>query len=329
MTKSLELRRRDVMALTAGLTAGLVLPRVAWGQEKLQILVAYYGALVNAGIVAVGQEKGFYNTPAIDVRNVVSTIGGGTAIRNMIGGGVEYGIVGTSAALTAIKSGIDIKIVHGVIRTMQDLLWVSMPNSGINSIQDLKGKKIGFTKPQSISETMAKWMVEKHGLTGQVELVSLGSVAAGLSALEAGGVAAALINEPLWSARQDRYKIAFTLEEVPPASQMVGVATSSMIQKKPEVVRDLVDAYAKSAAFIYEDPAEAGRLMAKRYGETVLKPEVAVAAVTRMAKIDFWSRGEIDLKGLDVWLSFMRQQGEIDGDFDWNTAISTSYQPKG
>lgn len=323
-----KLDRRQALALGLGAAAAPFLPGVALAQEKMQILVAYYGALVNAGIVAIGQEKGFYKTPAVDASDVVSTIGGGTAIRNMIGGGVEYGIVGTSAALTAIRSGVDVRIVHGVIRTLEDLTWVSLTGSNIRSIQDLKGKKIGFTRPQSISETMAKAMLEKNGMVGQAQLVSLGSVAAGLSALEAGGVDATLINEPLWSQRKDRYQTAFTLESMPAASQMVGVATADMIRKKPEVLRDLIGAYTKSVDFTYANPEEAGRLMAKRYGSTSLAPDVAASAVSRMVKIRYWSRGEIEMPGLEVWLDIMKKQGEIEGSVDLAKAIDTSFLPK-
>lgn len=328
MSVPTELTRREALTLALGASTALALPKIGHAQENQEILVAYYGALVNAGAVAVGLEKGFYSTPEVNVTSVVSTIGGGTAIRNMIGGGVEYGIVGTSAALTAIRSGIDVRIVHGVIRTLEDLLWVSMPGSGISSIEDLRGKRIGFTRPQSISETMAKWMVREHGLEGEVELVSLGGVAAGLSALEAGGVEAALINEPIWSAQKDRYQIAFTLEEVPPASQMVGVATRSMMENKPELLRALTGAWTNSVNFIYEDPAEAGRLMSRRYGADSLSEDVAIAAVERMAAINFWSRREIEIDGLETWLETMRLQGEWEGDADWDQIIDRSFLPE-
>lgn len=322
------LSRRSVLALGLGASAAAMLPRIAVGQEKMEILVAYYGALINTAVVAVGLEKGFYSTPEVDVTEAVSTIGGGTAIRNMIGGGVEYGIVGTSAALTAIREGIDINIVHGVIRSMEDLFWVSMPNSGITKIQDLAGKKIGFTKPKSISETMAKWMLERNQMTGQAELVSLGSVGAGLSALESGGVDAALILEPLWSARQGRYQVAFDLSELPPITQMVGVATGNMIKERPDVLRSLVGAWTESVNFTYDNNDEAATLMSKRFGEQTLPVEVAKLAVKNMAGIQYWSRGEIDLEGLEFWLETMRQQGEWEGDADWASIINQSFLPE-
>ncbi len=325
MNKFGTLSRRDVLALGLGASATAMLPKMAFGKESMEILVAYYGALINTAVVAVGLEKGFYSTPQVEVTGAVSTIGGGTAIRNMIGGGVEYGIVGTSAALSAVREGIDIHIVHGVIRSMQDLFWVSMPDSGIKSIQDLKGKKIGFTKPKSISETMAKWMLERNDMAGQAELVSLGSVGAGLSALESGGVQAALILEPLWSARQGRYQIAFDLSELPPITQMVGVATGDMMKNRPEVLRDLVGAWTNSVNFTYDNNDEAATLMSKRFGENILPVDVAKSAVKNMAGIQYWSRGEIDLKGLEFWLETMRQQGEWEGDADWASIIDQSF----
>jgi len=327
MTDFRRFDRRGVLGLGVGLMGAAALPRSAFAKLETDILVAYYGALINTAVVAVGLEKGFYDTANVKVRDAVSSIGGGTAIRNMVGGGLDYGIVGTSSALTAMREGIDIKIVHGVIRTMEDLFWVSMPNSGITSIADLKGKKIGFTKPKSISETMAKWMLDRHGLTDQVELVSLGGVGAGLSALESGGVDAALILEPLWSARKDRYQIAFTLSELPPMTQMVGVATGKMIKEQPDALRDLVSAWTQAANYTYDNQEDAAALMSKRFGAEALAPDVAKSAVANMAQINYWSRGEIDLAGLDFWLETMKFQGEWEGDADWAQMIDQSFLP--
>lgn len=326
MLDRMQVSRREALTLGLGAGAAMLLPgRVLAAPQKMEILVAYYGALINTAVVGVGLEKGFYTTPVVEVTDAVSTTGGGTAIRNMIGGNVDYGIVGTSAALAGMREGIDVRIVHGVISTMQDLFWVSMPNSGIKSIQDLKGKKIGFTKPKSISETMIRWMLKKHDMDGQVQLVSTGAVGAGLSALESGGVDATLILEPLWSARQGRYQIAFTLAELPPMTQMVGVATGKMIREQPEILKALVGAWGKSVDFTYSNGDEAAGYMSKRYGEQNLPVDVAKQAVKNLQKIDYWSRGEIDLTGLNFWVQAMKEQGEWDGDPDWSKMINQTF----
>lgn len=320
--------RRRLLGMGLGLAGAAALPRAALAKLETDILVAYYGALINTAPVAVGLTQGYYDTANLTVNEAVSSIGGGTAIRNMIGGGLNYGIVGTAAALTAIREGINIKIVHGVIRTMEDLFWVSMPGSGIDSIQKLEGKKIGFTKPKSISETMVKWMLERHGMTGKAEPVSLGGLGAGLSALESGGVDAALILEPLWSARKDRYQIAFTLEELPPIAQMVGVATTDLMESDPEGLRDLVAGWTKSVNFTYDSPDEAAVIMSERFGAETLDPEVAKSAVNNMAAIEYWSRGDIDVEGLEWFLETMKFQGEWEGEADWASMIDQSYLPE-
>lgn len=329
MSQGTGIDRRKVLGLGVGLAGASVLPVPAFASTEMDMLVAYYGALTNTAPVAVGMEKGFYETSNVKVGEVVSTIGGGTAIRNMIGGGLDYGIVGTSAAVTAIREGIEVKIVHGVIRTMEDLFWVSRPDSGINSIQDLEGKKIGFTKPKSISETMVLWMLKKHDMIGKAEPVSLGGLGAGLAALDSGGVDAALILEPIWSKLKHKYQVAFTLKEFPPMMQMVGVATQKMIDEQPNVLRDLVTGWSKSADFTYSDPDAAAMLMSKRFGENTLSPDVAVSAVNNMAKINYWSRGEIDVEGLELFLDTMRQQGEWEGEANWALMIDESFLPEG
>jgi NitT/TauT family transport system substrate-binding protein len=323
-----RLGRRELLALGLGVGTSLLLPgKAVAAPRKMEILVAYYGALLNTAVVGVGLEKGFYSTPEVEVANALSSTGGGTAIRNMVGGDVEYGIVGTSAALAGMREGIDVRIVHGAIRTMQDLFWVSMPNSPIKSIQDLKGKKIGFTKPKSISETMVLWMLRKYGMEGQAQLVSTGSVGAGLSALEAGGVDATLILEPLWSARQGRYQIAFTLAELPPMSQMVGVATGKMIREQPAVLTALLNAWKQSVDYTYDHGDDAAALMSKRYGEQNLPVDVAARAVKNLQQIKYWSHGEIDREGLNFWVQTMKEQGEWEGVPDWSKMINDSFLP--
>ncbi|RZL66170.1 MAG: ABC transporter substrate-binding protein [Variovorax sp.] len=327
MNETTSISRRHALAMGIGAGSALLLPQMARAQKKMDIMADYYGALINTAVVAVGLEKGYYSNAQVNVGNVVTGGGGGTAVRNMVGGNVDYGVIGTSAALTGMREGLDLRIVHGAIRTMEDLFWVSMPNSGIKSIQDLKGKKIGFTKPKSISETMLKWKLREAGMEGQAQLVSLGAVGVGLSALESGGVDAALILEPLWSARKSRYQVAFTLSELPPMSQMVGVASGRMIREQPEVLRALVKAWEQSVDFTYAHGDEAGTLMSKRF-PTVLPADVAQSAVKNMQKVKYWSRGEIDTTGLNFWVKAMAEQGEWKGTPDWSKMLDQSFLPQ-
>lgn len=326
--RSGKVSRRDVLKAAMAGCAGYALPAIAFGAEprKMTMMADYYGALFNTSIIAAGQEKGYYTKPNVQVTEFVTGGGGGTAVRNMVGGNLEYGIISTSAALSAIKEGVDLKVVHNAIRTMQDLFWVSMPNSGIKSIQDLKGKKIGFTRPRSISETMAKWKLRKAGLEGQATLVSLGAVGAGLSALESGGVDAALILEPLWSARKGRYQVAFDLSELPPMSQMVGCATAKFMKEQPQALRELVQAWRQTVDLAYNDAGETARAISRKWPQLV-SAEIAESAIKGLQKVNYWSRGDIDLAGLGFWVEAMKEQGESVPTQDLKAMINDSFLP--
>jgi len=320
--------RRDALKIALAAAAGYVVPSVGTAAEprKMTMMADYYGALFNTSIIAAGLEKGFYNKPDVQVTDIVTGGGGGTAVRNMIGGNIEYGILSTSAALSAIKEGVDLKVVHGAIRTMEDLFWVSMPNSGIKSIQDLKGKKIGFTRPRSISETMAKWKLRKAGMEGQATLVSLGAVGAGLSALESGGVDAALILEPLWSSRKGRYQVAFDLAELPPMSQMVGCATGKMMKEQPQVLKSLIQAWRETVDFTYANGDQTAQMISKKWPQLVA-PDIAASAIKSLQSVKYWSRGDIDVAGLGFWLDAMKEQGEWVGEANLKTMINESFLP--
>lgn len=292
--------------------------------NALEIMASHYGALLNTAPIAVALERGDYKKNGVDVTDVMSSVGGGTGIRNMVGGGLGYGIVSTSTALAGIRQGMDIRIVHTAIRRVDDLLWVTRPDSGVSSVKDLVGRKVGITAPKSSSELMVVMAFEAAGFPGKADIVALGSVGSGLSALEQGGVDAALILEPLYSARKDRYNVAFSLENLPSMTPTVGVATGDFMRKSPDQLRGLLAAWRSAVNFIYENPEEAAKMVSKRYGDT-LPVEVATTSMKRMAAIKYWSQGDFDMDGLNIWVKGMERMGEWSGPVDWSKVLDDSF----
>ena len=320
------LTRRGFTQLGLGSLCAAAMPRVARAAYSLEIMAPYYKSLITMAPIAVGLENGIYAKHGINVKDVVTSVGGGTGIRNMIGGGLPYAEMGTASVLAGFKAGLNVRIVHNSITTVRDILWVTMPNSPINSIKDLAGKKIGISAPRSTSETFAIFALEAAGMAGQAKLVATGPVGSGLSALENGGVDAAFILEPLYSQRKDRYKVAFTLDDLPPASQNVGIATTDFIKSRPEELKAIIAARREAVDFIYANIDEAARITSKRYGDT-LPPDVAPIAMRRMAGINYWSRGNIDTVGLNTIVKVLERQGEWQGPADWEQIVDRSFLP--
>lgn len=291
------------------------------------IVASHYGFLFNTAPIAVAIERGEFKKRGVDITDVISSAGGGTTMRNQIASGSGYGVVGTAAVLAAYREGHDVKIVSANVMSIADLFWVAMPGKGINSMEDLRGKKISYTKPRSTSQTLAKMAVAAAGMTeDDVELVSLGKVGAGLAALERGDVDAALILEPIMSSRKGKYVVAFDLTNLPNMTQTVGVTTAEFAKENPDKLRAIIAARRAAVDYLYAEPIAAAKLVAKAYGDKVSE-EIAITAVKNMVAINYWGRGKFDMPALEAMLEGLRSQGSWEGPIDWDDVIDESFLP--
>jgi NitT/TauT family transport system substrate-binding protein len=290
------------------------------------IVASHYGFLFNTAPIAVALERGEFSKRGVDISEVISSSGGGTTMRNQIAAGACYGVVGTAAVLAAYREGHDVRMVSANVMTLADLFWVTMPDRGISSIQDLVGKKVSYTKPRSTSETVARMAVTAAGLDGKIELVSLGKVGAGLAAMERGDVDAALILEPIMSGRKGKYVVAFDLKNLPRMTQTVGVTTEECIKNNPGKLKSIIAARRAAVDFLYSNPVEAAKLVAKAYGEKVSE-EVAIIAVQNMVDINYWGRGNFEIAALEAMVEGLRMQGSWEGPVNWDEVINRSFLP--
>jgi ABC-type taurine transport system substrate-binding protein len=114
--------------------------------------------------------------------------GGGTSVRNAMAG-VAYGEANPGAIAVAIQQGADIKIVSDNVLTIAEFAWLVKKDSPIKTIQDLKGKKIGYTNPRSTSQALDILMLQKAGLKPEdAELVKTGGFGPMVAALELGQI---------------------------------------------------------------------------------------------------------------------------------------------
>ena len=137
------------------------LPLAAQAEE---IVVSNYGVTTNGMPYAVAMAKGFFKQQGADVTGILSSDGGGTTVRTMLGGNLAYGEINPTATVIAIQQGADLKIVSDNVQTVAEFIWAVKPDSPIKTAADLKGKKIGYTNPRSTSQALAILVLEKAGL---------------------------------------------------------------------------------------------------------------------------------------------------------------------
>src|SRR5262245_29489639 len=137
----------------------------------------------------VAQDFGFFAAEGLEVKTVFIR-GGPTAMAALVGGGVDYALVGGVAAVRAIAQNAPMLIISGMQPYMDYTLLAA---KGIATVNDLKGKVVGVTGPGGVAEFAAVEGLAKKGLVRDRDykiLYGVGNSPARAQALETGKIQA-------------------------------------------------------------------------------------------------------------------------------------------
>jgi NitT/TauT family transport system substrate-binding protein len=322
-------RKLGVAALLAA-TFAMVMQQPATGAE--QIVVSNYGVAANGMPYAIAMEKGFFKEAGADISGILSSSGGGTTVRNLLGGNLLYGEIDLAGTVAAIQQGADLKIISDNVLTVGEFVWATMPNSSIHTLKDLKGKKIGFTNPRSTSQALDILILESVGLKPEdAELVKTGGFGESVVALNVGLIDAAPIADPVWSKNESDLRIIVKASDaLPPLCNVIGVATGAAIAEKGDLLRAILRGRRKAVEFMYSNPDEAGMIVAKVYS---LEPAIAKKAIHNLVSsngksgVPYWGPGKFDLDGMNRMIRAQKIVGALTGDVDWSKIIDTRFLP--
>jgi NitT/TauT family transport system substrate-binding protein len=292
-----------------------------------QISVTHWGVLLYGAPYAVAMERGYFRQAGINISGIFSSKGGGTTVRNMILGGLPFGEVALSAAIAAEREGLDIRIVCGGVQNLSDQVWVTLPDSPLKTIADLKGKKIGYTTPKSVTDMVTTLVLDHQKISG-VDRVAVGSVGAQIIALQQKAIDAAYLGEPVYSQNKSKFRVLFYARDMLAQNnltQTVGVTTSEFAKAHPQKVKAIIEGRRRGVEFIYQNPKEAALIVAKAYS---FDPVVMEEAMVAMAKSKYWSAGELDLAGMNAMAEGLKITGAIDSPPNWNKLIDHSFLKK-
>jgi len=308
------------LMLRAGMALAFIAAFLTTGLRAEQVTVTHWGVLMYGAPYAVAIEKGFYKEQGMDIDGVLTSKGGGTTMRNVMASDLPYGEVALAAAIAAINQGIKLKILHTGVRTAGEILWVVNPDSNIKSVKDLAGQKVAITSPKSVTEMLLILVSDKHGL--KLERIAAGGIGSGLTMLEQKGVVAAPVMDPVWAKVEKKFKpLFFVKDELPEAVQTVGVTTAEFAAANPGKLKKLIAARRKGVEFIYANPEEAARIVAKQYN---LDEPIALTAVKNLVAIRYWSEGGFEYAGMDNMVKGLQVIGEASGPIDWKAHVDES-----
>jgi NitT/TauT family transport system substrate-binding protein len=305
---------------------------VAFGNpaRAAQLVVSNYGIAANGMPYAVAMEKGFFKEEGADVTGILSSNGGGTTIRNLLGGNLDYGEVDLAGTVTAIEQGNDLHIISDNVLTVGEFVWAVRPDSPIKSLADFKGHKIGYTNPRSTSQALNVLLVQTIGLSpADVKPIKVGGFGEQVVALDIGAIDVATLADPVWSKNSAKLRtVVRAADALPPLCNVIGVATGRAIAEHGDFLRAVLRARRKAVEFMYAHPDEAGDIVAKIYD---LDPTIARQAVHNLttmapgARRPYWGTGRFDIKGMDGMIAAQRGVGAYSGTPNWEKMIDRSF----
>jgi NitT/TauT family transport system substrate-binding protein len=292
----------------------------ALAADKLS--VTQYGVNVATLPWAIALEKGLFAREGVDVDGILGSNGGGTSIRNVLANGnLPFGEVAFSAAVAAIQTGNDLKIVYCAVNNYGDLAWITRADAPFKTIADLKGHNVGFSEPRSATEAVLQTILHK----AKVDVVAMptGGIAAGIIALDQHAVDAAPLEESKLLADPTKYRVVFRVSDyVPDAVWQVGVVEAGFAKAHPDIVRKLIAVRRDAIVYMKAHPAEAAAIYNQVWNTTDAR---FTQILPQLVKQNYWSTGALNVAGLQTVLGGMQLVGALDKPFDLKAALDGSY----
>src|SRR5450759_142449 len=136
--------------------------------------VTHFGTGMYGVPYAIAKEKGYFKEIGLDVTGFLTSAGGGTTVRNVLASELPYGEVALTAVIAAVQQGVDEGHLQAGVLSVADQVWFTKKgDERIRTVQDLKGKRLGYSSPKSVTDMVTTMMLDANGLTGQVERLSV------------------------------------------------------------------------------------------------------------------------------------------------------------
>ncbi len=222
------------------------------------------------GVMLVGQTRGSLTEPlkakGITPLEWVEFPAGPPLLEAMAVGAVDVGLTGDTPPIFSQVAGAPIKYVAQVRLSGLAGGVITPKNSGINSLKDLKGKKLCYTRGSS-AHNSAVIALQSVGLSiNDVEGVNLGPADAA-AAFAQGGIDGWVIWDPYYSlAIRDQGARKLTgLDELGGGASFL-LANAKFVDSRPEDLKSILTAIANEGIWCAANTDEVAAITAKASG---------------------------------------------------------------
>jgi ABC-type nitrate/sulfonate/bicarbonate transport system substrate-binding protein len=233
----------------------------------------------------VAQKKGWMGD--LEVEDVHVT-GDANAMRVLLSGNADIGLIGTLNVLASIHAGAGIRAIHSW-QPIGDYSLVLATGKG-NKLADLAGKTFASSGPGGLPDQLPRLIMRKHGIDeASARFVQVGGHAARLQAVIGGRADATLVNTvtALKGVQEGKVTVVGKLSaEFPGLGYVWNVARTETLDKLAVAFQTLTDIGIKGSRFIMANPDEAAAILHERL------PDLDLALLKAVVR---------DLNGENVW----------------------------
>ena len=287
-----------------------------------KVTVAEFGELFLYAPLYIADANGYFQDENLDV-TIVPTGGDEKTFAALLSGDAQFGVADPTFVAISGEQGRPGMVIASVLSGAP--FWGIAKEASITSLERSPG--VGYsvaTFPSpSTAYTLQTNMFVKHGLKPNVVEAAFGSL---ISTVDAKKADIALELEPNVSAAvQQGYHVVYALSDEYPRFALTGLtALPEYLRKDPQTAQRMVDALAKSMAFIRSDPHDAAQLLIKRFPE--VDAQTAEAALARMTASGVFPESiKVDKEGWDAAIALRKQAGDLKGDAPYAQYIDNAF----
>jgi len=276
----------------------------------------------------VAIEKGFYHDAGLDV-NIDYSMENDNAVLTATGD-LQFAVVSGEQVLLARAQ--EMPVVYVMAWYQQYPVGIAAKtSSGINSVADLKGKKLGLPGLYGASYIGAIAMLDAAGLKeSDVIFDSIGyNQVEMLMADKDDAVVIYVANEPV---QLEKLGAEINVFKASDAMDLVAnglITNEKTLKENPELVRALVTATLKGLEYAGQHPEEAYEIC-KKYVENLAEADQEVQMQVLLRSIELWQAERMGYSEPAAWENMQRillQMGLLSSELDLTAAYDNSFIP--
>jgi ABC-type nitrate/sulfonate/bicarbonate transport system substrate-binding protein len=228
-----------------------------------KLRLAYAGWEIGTAVAYIGVDAGLFKKNGVDIEElpIRDTLSAG--VQSLIGVDLLIGFGNPLAVLQPVALGADVALIGSHVSFDQYGMGVA---SSINSVKDLKGKKVGVSALGARSDLVARVMLRRAGLdpSKDVELVAAGLSPARALALTKNLVQGVPLNQDVAEEAQKLGIKVIEMKSVPILTDLL-ITTRTFVKREEETVRRFMKGYATAIQYFVSKRSESLEILKKYF----------------------------------------------------------------